>query len=297
MSRQDRFALGGLVLAAGLVVLLVWFSERTGPPPAAAPTPRSQPLVRAEPAPPAPLAVPEQAAAEPSPVASLSSSSVARVAIIMDDLGRSFHAAQTLLSFAEPVAFSILPGESQAAAVAEMAHLAGREVLLHLPMEPRGYPEINPGHDALLLSQTDDEIERRIDGFLQRVPYAVGVNNHMGSRFTEDRRAMTTVMQSVHRRGLFMVDSLTTGRSVVVDVARELRVPWQRRDVFLDNVAEVEAIAEQVALLVAKARRHGMAIGLCHPYPETLQALGRELPLLAERGVKVVPVATLLRRD
>lgn len=219
-----------------------------------------------------------------------------KVAIIMDDLGRGTHPAKVLLDIEQPVTFSILPGESHTRQVAAMAHAGKREVLLHVPMEPQGYPDVDPGGDALLVHFTEQEIVSRFDALLGQVPYAVGTNNHMGSRFTEDRQGMSAIMSVLHERGMFFVDSVTTGRSVGPEVAREQGVPVLKRDVFLDNVADVELIAIELRRLAKKAVRDGQAIGICHPYPETLQALQRELPKLAADGILVVPVSSLLPR-
>lgn len=219
------------------------------------------------------------------------------VTIIMDDLGRSAQHARVLLSLKEEVTFAILPGEEHAAKIAEMGHAAGREIMLHAPMEPQGYPAVNPGSDALFVKYEDAEIRRRFDMLLARIPHATGVNNHMGSRFTEDARALAPVMESLREKGLFFVDSLTTGRSKVIVTARQYGVPTIERDVFLDNVADVEAIIKEIRRLEARARSHGVAVGICHPYPETLEALRRELPKLSERGITVVPVSVLLQHQ
>lgn len=219
------------------------------------------------------------------------------VAIIMDDLGRSLHPARTLLSLPQQVTFAILPGEEHAARIAEMGHAAGREIMLHAPMEPQGYPAVDPGGDALFVKFEDAEIRRRFDLLLARIPHATGVNNHMGSRFTESARALTPVMESLGEKGLFFVDSLTTGRSQVTVTAQRQGVPTIERDVFLDNVADVDAIAREIRRLEAQARRQGMAVGICHPYPETLEALRRELPGLTARGIMIVPVAVLLQKQ
>jgi polysaccharide deacetylase 2 family uncharacterized protein YibQ len=218
-----------------------------------------------------------------------------KVAIIMDDLGRGTHTAKQLLAIRQPVTLAILPGEPHATQVAALAHAAGREIILHAPMEPQGFPVIDPGDDALLVGQADAELRAHLDTLLRRVPHTVGVNNHMGSRFTEDQRAMATVMAVLRERGLFFVDSLTTSRSLGAATARSAGVPLIRRDIFLDNVAEVEAIAQQLSRLAAMARRNGSAVGICHPYPETLQALRRELPKLAAEGIEFVPVSRLVK--
>lgn len=219
------------------------------------------------------------------------------MAIIMDDLGRSSHAARVLIAMPQQVTFAVLPDEPQAAKVAEMAHAAGREVMLHAPMEPQGYPAVNPGRDALLVRHSDVEIRRNFDLLLARIPHVAGVNNHMGSRFTEVVTALTPVMESLQEKGLFFIDSMTTGDSRGAEVARRFGVPVMSRDVFLDNVAEVEAIARELRNLEDKARSKGMAIGICHPYPETLEALKRELPGIEARGIKLVPVSVLLRKQ
>ena len=219
------------------------------------------------------------------------------VTIIMDDLGRSALTAEVLVSFPEQVTFAVLPGEPHAVQVAEIAHAAGHEVMLHVPMEPQGYPAVNPGDDALFVAQSDAEIRHRFDLLLASVPYVTGTNNHMGSRFTEDARALSPVMESLRERGLFFIDSRTTGQSKVTEVAHRFGVPTMNRDVFLDNVAEVSAIVREIKRLQSKARSQGTAIGICHPYPETLEALRRELPEMRDQGITVVPVSVLLQKQ
>jgi polysaccharide deacetylase 2 family uncharacterized protein YibQ len=219
-----------------------------------------------------------------------------RVAIIVDDLGRGLKQAKQLLAIGQPVSFSILPIESHAAEVARLAHEAGREVMLHVPMEPQGYPVVDPGDDVLLVRYRDEELRQRMGDLLARVPHVAGINNHMGSRFTEDERAMNVIMAVLRERRLFFVDSLTSGHSVGTAAAGQAGVPILRRDVFLDNVAEVESIVRELRRLADKARRNGGAIGICHPYPETLKALQMELPKLAAQGIEFVKVADLVER-
>ena len=219
-----------------------------------------------------------------------------RVAIIMDDLGRDLETAKALLAIDLPVSFAILPSEAKAAQVANLAHRAGREVMIHIPMEPQSYPATNPGSDALLLGQSPEEIRARFQGFVERVPHAVGGNNHMGSRFTEYREGMAVVLAAMKEAGLFFVDSRTTGHSVALDEARRAGVPAAGRDVFLDNEQDVELIGREIRKLVVVARRQGQAVGICHPYPQTLEALRRQAPYLRAQQVELVPVSRLLVR-
>jgi len=219
-----------------------------------------------------------------------------QIALIVDDIGEDVAAAQALLDLPYHVSFSVLPMATHAPGIAAMVDRCGREVLLHIPMEPLDYPEKNPGRDALFVSYTDSELQRRFRRYLDRVPQASGGNNHMGSRFTENRTKMGVVLSEMGRAGLFYVDSLTSPRSVGLAEARKRDLPAASRDVFLDNVRDVALIERQLLLLIEKASARGKAIGIGHPYPETLMALQAFDSVLRERGVEVVPVSRLLIR-
>jgi hypothetical protein len=220
----------------------------------------------------------------------------ARAAIIMDDLGRDLETARDLLAIDLQVTFAILPGEPYAAKVATLAHREGREVMIHIPMEPQSYPATDPGGDALLIGQSPEEIRRRFQGFIERVPYAVGGNNHMGSRFTEYREGMEVVLAAMKETGLFFVDSRTTGHSLAFAEARRAGVPAAARDLFLDNEQDVEQISREIRKLAVLAGRQGQAVGICHPHAQTLEALRREAPYLKQQGIEIVPVSQLLVR-
>ncbi len=161
-------------------------------------------------------------------------------------------------------------------------------------MEPRN-PRMRPGPGVILRSQSEEEISQIVESDLDSVPGAAGVSNHMGSAATADKRVMRAVARVLARRGLFFVDSRTTGATVGREVAREEKVPAVSRRVFLDDVATEEAVAKALDELVTHARAEGSAVGLGHPYPATLAVLEKELPGLGERGVKLVPVGELAR--
>jgi len=219
-----------------------------------------------------------------------------RIAIIMDDLGRDVLLAKKTLALEQPITMAILPNERHAAEIATLAHRRGREVMIHIPMEPEGYPAANPGEDALFTNLTTEEIQRRFATYLDRIPYAAGGNNHMGSRFTKDRKAMRAVLEVMRQEGLFFVDSRTTGHSVALEEALRMKIPATARDVFLDNDADVERISRQIRKLMVLAGKNGSAIGICHPHPETLAALQQELPVMLRDGFVVVPASQLLKR-
>jgi polysaccharide deacetylase 2 family uncharacterized protein YibQ len=219
-----------------------------------------------------------------------------RVAIIIDDLGQDLAAARDLLDIDLPLTFSIMPSTRYARQVAELAHRRGREVMLHIPMEPINYPAVNPGSDALFVGMPRETVQQKVRRFIQQVPHVVGANNHMGSRYTEVQPGMSAVLDVLRSKQLFFVDSRTSARSVAAGAARQAGVSFAARDVFLDNVRDVEAIAKEVRKLAGLARRKGQAVGICHPYPQTIAALRREAEVLRSQGVEVVPASSLVAK-
>jgi len=216
------------------------------------------------------------------------------VAIIIDDMGSNLQEARTLISIKLPVTFSIIPSLAQAKGVAEAAHSAGTEVMVHMPMEPQGYPKQRMEQVGLLVSMENPEIEQRVRGYFTAVPFAVGANNHMGSRFTEDAEKMETVLKVLKERGVFFVDSRTSSASVGYQTARALGLKCAARQVFLDNVQEEGAIRKQLAQAAAVARKKGSAIAICHPHPSTLRVLKSMMPELARDGIIFVPASKLV---
>lgn len=217
------------------------------------------------------------------------------VAIIVDDMGSSLHEAKSLLAIGVPLTFAIIPGLPKVREVAESAHARGYQVMIHIPMEPKGYPQQRLEAGGLLLSQSDDEIARRMNGYLKAIPYAAGANNHMGSRFTEDEGKMRVVLNQLKADALFFVDSRTTPRSVGLSLARAMNLDSAGRNVFLDNIQEDSAIRKQLDELADLARRRGSAIGICHPRKSTIQALAAYLPLMQKEGITFVTAGELVR--
>jgi len=219
----------------------------------------------------------------------------APAAIVIDDLGNERGPAERIASWPEPVAGAVLPAVRFSAECARALERGGKEVLLHLPMEPDRYPAVKPGPGVILRSQPDEEIMRTLEADLATVPGAVGVNNHMGSAATSDPRVMRAVAAVLARRGLFFLDSRTTDTTVAERTAEESSVKSAHRRVFLDDVATEPAIRTQLAELVRRAREEGSAIAIGHPYPATLSVLEADLPGLEKRGVKLVRVGDLVK--
>jgi len=220
-----------------------------------------------------------------------------RVAIIVDDIGMSKEPIDKLLELPAPVTFSVLPNLPYSKYAAEMARNKGWEVMLHLPMEPMessGYTAADAGKDALLVGLPKEAVLAKLDKNLSSVPYIKGVNNHMGSKFMENEELMEVVLEEIKRRGLFFIDSLTSSGSVGYKTALSLGMKTGKRDVFLDNSSkEVSYVKSQIEKLVELSEKNGYAIGICHPYPGTVQALAETIPLIGSR-VDLVPVSGVL---
>ncbi len=238
-------------------------------------------------------AIVNAAAADPAVV----SSERPVVSIIIDDLGDNLIRGRQVVGLPGPVACAFLPHRPYSRNLAETAHHDNKEVLLHLPMEPMEEDQ-HMGPGGLTLDMTEPELDRVFTRDLQAVPYAIGVNNHMGSLLTRHPGHMTWLMRAIYRHGqLFFVDSFTTGASVAGRMAAEMGVPNVQRDVFLDHRRERRAIAYELQRLVKMARRNGAALAIGHPYPETLELLEDWLPKLDDFGVQLVSLSEFVQRQ
>ena len=218
----------------------------------------------------------------------------ARIAIVIDDLGQDRRIAMEFLDLDIPLSFSIFPFAPFSQDIAREATQRGRDVLLHLPMEPREYPGRNPGKGVLLTTMDKERLLAQLEKDLSAVPYVKGVNNHMGSRFTEDPDLMRLVLEDLKKRNLFFLDSLTTNHSAGLKVSRELGVKAMQRNVFLDNDRDTAKIKARIHELIRIARKNGGAIGIGHPHPETIQAIREVLPSFKENRIELIPVSSLL---
>ncbi|MFD2643958.1 divergent polysaccharide deacetylase family protein [Pseudomonas japonica] len=212
----------------------------------------------------------------------------AYLSIIIDDLGQSPAKDSRTLALPGPVTMAIMPDTPHATDFARQAHKAGRTVILHMPMDPATgpyawHPDLAP-----------TELERRLDAALAKVPYAAGVNNHMGSRMTAQPEAMAWLMGELQRRELFFVDSRTSAATVAAAKAQAIGLASVSRDVFLDDVRTPEAIAGQLRLAVELARKQGTAVAIGHPYAQTLDVLERELPRLKAQGVELIELHQMI---
>jgi hypothetical protein len=241
-----------------------------------------------EPAPPPKGISPSVPSPSPAPAPA------ARVAIVIDDLGRESSVSRELLQWNLPITFSILPFEPHSRDLAIEAYQKGKEVILHLPMEPHGYPRIKPGEGALLLEMTETDLLRQLSRDIDAVPYIKGVSNHMGSRFMEDSKKMRLILSELKRRGLFFLDSRTTPQTVGVQTANSIGLEAGERAVFLDHESGEDAIRRSLHRLAKLSLDSGKAIGIGHPHGATLRSLKRMIPEMQEKGIEVVPLSAIL---
>jgi polysaccharide deacetylase 2 family uncharacterized protein YibQ len=213
-----------------------------------------------------------------------------RLAIVIDDIGEDMKVLGGLVDLDFPVTLAVWPNASHTRESVKLIQAKGRDLIVHFPMEPMGFPTYDPGDDALFISMSDEAIKKRVAENLAQIPEAIGVNNHMGSRFTSNSHGMKTALREFKSRGLFFLDSMTTAKSVGRQVARETGIRFFERDIFIDNVKDVSAITLQLRKAENVALKRGFAIAIGHPYPETLAALkawhGRKNP-----KVQLLPIS------
>jgi hypothetical protein len=214
------------------------------------------------------------------------------IAIIIDDIGFSLAPVDKLLSIGAPLAFAVLPYSPHAKDAAVMIHAQKREILLHLPMEPHNGKH-KPGPGALFRDMTEQDILKQLDDDLAVVPYVEGVNNHMGSAFMEDEEKLLVVLKELQKKRLFFIDSRTTAASRAEDVARKTGIRFAARRLFLDNDQDQGLTFNNLLDQVEKNKNSSLVI-IGHPYPSTVAALQRAVPLLQSRGIDIVPPSELV---
>jgi hypothetical protein len=217
-----------------------------------------------------------------------------KIAIVIDDLGGEDKISQELLRWDFPVTFSILPFTPFSKTLAEEAHRKGKEVILHLPMEPHGYPQTRPGEGVLLEEMNERKLMGQLSKDIEAVPHITGVSNHMGSRLMEDPEKMKIVFAELKRRGLFFLDSRTTPQTIGLEVAQSVGLKATERSIFIDHSSTEEDIKHQLEQLIQLSLSKGKAIGIGHPHPSTLKLIKEMIPKMKEKGIEVVPLSALM---
>ena len=230
---------------------------------------------------------PAPARKEPSP-----STVTGRLAVVIDDAGRDLASQEVYESIGVPFTLAVMPNQvhTREAAASWAAH--GMPVILHQPMESVS----GSGMEAktILTSMSDSEIRRMLSDSLSQVPEAVGINNHQGSKSTTDKRVMDDVMNELHHRGLFFLDSATNSYTEADGAAAEYGVPYARNDLFVDNSSDVSAIKAMIRKAAERAKEHGTYIIIGHCRPHTAEAFRQMVPQLEAEGIKFIYVLSLM---
>jgi|SRR3989338_5031671 len=285
----------GIVIVETLLLVRVYFKEQS----AGKETPRSSVVLTTKdkkiPAKKVAARMPQRAqpviAVTPTPTVSKSRG---RIAIIVDDNGYNLRDCHYLKEIASPVTISILPNIKHSTEMAKCAHAYKKEVMLHLPMEPHENLDEYPKEYILNTEMPKGLIIDRLEESLKSVPYADGVNNHMGSKATENRRLMTILFAQLLAKNLFFVDSRVTSKTVGPRLARETGLSFAQRDVFLDNVNERGEIEAEFAELAKLAEKQGFAIGISHARKLSWQIIKEQTEKLKKEGFEIVPVRTIV---
>ena len=241
--------------------------------------------------------VPEVAADEPPahPESMRPAFGVARIALVIDDLGRKVSDVQSIEALGVPVTYAVLPFEIRTRQVVEAIRAGGHEMICHLPMEPAN--GANPGPGALTAAMGSAELAAATERALDAVPGLIGVNNHMGSSLTTNTASMTAILEVVRDRGLYFLDSRTSATSAGYRVAKRVGIPTAERQVFLDGELTSEWIGGQFLRAMEIARKDGAAVVIGHPHPVTMEALQEWVPRAEQAGYQFVLVSNVLERS
>lgn len=222
----------------------------------------------------------------------LGAATTAQLAIIIDDLGYNLRAGKRTLDLPGDITVAVLPFTPHGPELAEYAHRRGKEVMLHAPMSNHHRYPLGPG--GLVSGMSKQEFLQTLRANIANIPYVKGVNNHMGSRLTEEAEPMAWLMAELQQHRLYFVDSRTSAQTQALIQAQQIGLPSRRRDVFLDDTRDPAAIRAQLLRALEKARQQGSAIAIGHPYPETLAQLEHLPALLRHYQVQLVKASDLM---
>ncbi len=242
-----------------------------------------------------PANIPQSVLLPPSVQKPAAIPTIGKIALIIDDSGYSAKDCSRLSAITEPVTISILPQLPHSSDVAQCANAQGKEVMLHLPLEPHVFREEYPANYFIKTSMSSTQIVKRLNEAIQSVPHLSGINNHEGSKATEDSRVLYIIFKELAKRNLFFVDSRVTSQSVCKTLAGKLNLPFTGRDIFLDNSSKRADIEQQFAALALRAKTHGVAVAIGHARTTSWGVMSEQIKALSAQGYEFITVQEMIR--
>ncbi|MGQ9800058.1 MAG: divergent polysaccharide deacetylase family protein [Candidatus Saccharicenans sp.] len=219
------------------------------------------------------------------------------VAVVIDDIGEDLNFLQELINLKVPLTIAVLPDSSLARECAELAEKNGLEVIIHLPLEAFNNHLSSAGAEGLITtSMSPQDVRSILERAHSLLPQAKGLNNHMGSKATTSENLMENIISFLKEKDLYFLDSRTSPRSVAYELALKKKVPAAARQVFLDADEDRSRVKDRMLELFNQARKNGQAVGIGHPFSETLEVLKAFLPRAAEFGIQLVPVSAVVKK-
>ncbi|WP_445490621.1 divergent polysaccharide deacetylase family protein [Niallia sp. 03133] len=218
------------------------------------------------------------------------------LAIVIDDFGNNMKGTEEMLNLPVPITAAIMPFLPTSKEDAIRAHKKGHEVIVHLPLEPKKGKKSWLGPGAITTDLSDREIRERVKKAIESIPFAVGMNHHMGSKATEDERVMRIILDECQKHSLFYLDSKTTGKSVVKELAEELHVPYLENDMFFDHIYSNQHIVKQANKLANELEKQKQLIAIGHvgvTGPTVVHVLKEYIPVYQEEAT-IVPLSKLI---
>jgi polysaccharide deacetylase 2 family uncharacterized protein YibQ len=214
--------------------------------------------------------------------------SSSQLALIIDDGGYNMENFKEMLGTGKRITFAILPHAPYAREAALLAYRDGSEVMLHLPMEPKNGEQYSLEKNTVLTGMGSKQIQKILKDALEQVPHVRGINNHMGSKATEDPQVMEALMQVLKKEGLYFIDSNTSFQTLGPEMARKAGVASRRNDQFIDREKKIEAIKNAIRLAMRKAKQEGRAVAIGHPHPLTARAIKEMISEIEKEGIRLV---------
>lgn len=222
-------------------------------------------------------------------------SATPKIALIIDDIGYRLEIVKKFIQLKIPITFSLLPESTYFQEILLLAKKHSIEIMLHMPMEPIAWPKTESQKDSFLLINDDRKaIINKLTSSIRQFPSLLGVNNHMGSRFTSNNEGMKTVLSVLKKEGLFFLDSKTAPGKLTYKLAKKMNVKFFARNIFLDHKRDLHSIKKQLNKSLFYAKKQGRCIVIGHPLEQTYQALKSKLTNKEIKGVQFTKISSLL---